>query len=217
MTLQELFTQVKGKKQKSKPKIKTLNNGKHKIIAEGRHDNGIVKVYDNGYIFYSEDDHFTVFHISDVYGKREEYSSDDKMAIPRETRVIEGDFFNEQDWLFRVVMEGNARIQHNHNIQQNRFVEFRYSGIAEDLEELCYIPEYLTDDDSFRVNLDDIKEHVSPDLWVVYVSIKAFGITEAAIARDLNITQQAVSKRYRKACRTIPEVGKEIARKKRNN
>lgn len=215
MTLQELFTQVKGKKQKSKPKLKTLFNGKHKIIAEGQHDNGIVKVYDNGYIFYSEDNHFTIFHICDVYGKREEYSTGDEMAVPKDTRVIEGDFFYDKDWLFRVVMEGNSRIQHNHNIQQNRIIEFRYSGVAEDLQELCFIPEYLTDDDSFRVSLDEIKEHVSPDLWVVYVSIKAYGITEAAIAHDLNITQQAVSKRYRKACRTIPEVGKEIARKKK--
>ena len=156
MTLQELFTQVKGKKQKTKPNIHSLNNGRHKIIAEGSHDNGIVKVYDNGYIFYSEDNHFTVFHISDVYGKREEYSSDDENSVPKGTRVIEGEFFNDKDWLFRVVMEGNTRIQHNHNIKQNRYIEFRYSGIAEDLEELSYIPEYLTDDDSFRVKLDEI-------------------------------------------------------------
>lgn len=213
MTLQELFTQVKGKKRKHKPKIDELLNGDYLIIAEGMHDSGTVKVYENGYVLYTEYNHFTIFHVSDVYGKGMEYTTADEYAVPKKSRVIEADYFKDQDWLFRVVMEGNNRIQHNHNVKQNRYVAFRYSGIAEDIDELGYLPEYLVEDDFFQEKINEIKDLISPDLWIVYVSIKAYGITEESLARRLKITQQAVSKRYHKACKVIPEAKEKIKNK----
>ena len=212
MTLNELYAQVKDKKKGTFPKLEDLINSKYRLIAEGKHNTGIVKVYDTGYILYFEDDRYTVFHISDVYGRGEQYATEHEYAVPYDSRRIKAEFFNNQDWLLRIVMEGNDRITHNHENNERRYVAFRYSDIGEDIKQMGYIPEYLTDDEepSAEELIDKVREKVDPDLWAVYVSIKIYGKKENALAAELKISQQAVSKRYRKACKTIPEVRDQV-------
>lgn len=214
MTLEELYSQVKDTKKTKYPKIDDLISGKYKVIAEGKHDTGIVKVYETGYILYIEDNKYTIFHITDVYGVGFSYTTQLYQDASIPYRKFNAEFFNDKDWLFRVVMAGNDRIVHNNNVNYERNIAFRYSGIAEDISELCYIPDYLqdNDDDADTVSdkIEQVKSMVSPNLWSVFVSIKVDGELERNVAAELHITQQAVSKRYRKACEQIPQAGKRV-------
>ena len=215
MTLKELAAKVTGEKWNKTPKVTDLIASGSPVIASGEHNDGNITVFENGYILYTEDDHLTIFHISDIYGKDTVYHTLNDSIIPENTRRINADVFYDLDWKISAVMHGNWRVLHNCNVYQNNLVEYHYSGLPEDyVDRLCYTPDYLTDEpveeDHFSKAIEAVKVRIVPTQWDVYIGIVVQDLTEEQLAVKLNISQQAVCKRYRKAIKNIEKNRKDV-------
>ena len=216
MTLKELAALVTGEKLDHTVRASELLKMNSLVIAKGIHDTGEVTVFQNGYILYTEDNHLTVFHLSDVLGKTVYYKTTHSKIIPEEQRQLEISFFEDLDWLIRIVMYGNGKIVHNCNSILDQKIEFRFAVMPDNHIDMVYIPEYLTDEADNREQqkqlIEAVKVRIVPTQWLVFVNKAGFGMTEAQLGKKLNISQQAVGKRYRKALKNIAKAKEEVKR-----
>ena len=217
MTLKELRALVQNNKEETAPSYEQLRFGNIPIVACGKHSTGDITVYQNGFVLYTESNHYTIFHIDTVYNKSKQYLTVDEKTVPERLRTIEASVFWDLDWIIRLVMEGNERIIHNNNCAENKLIEFHYSEFSEDMEELCYTPGDLEEKALFEKMCDELVEKVRskllPKQWVAYVKIEVHGLSEQELAEELKVSQQAVSRCYARACERILRVKADVERK----
>lgn len=218
MTLKELSAQVTGTKKKDGMSRSELLNSGSPAIAIGSHNNGSVSVFQNGYILYSECHYFTVFHISEVCGKNAQYNTVDKDVPYSDARIIGADYLENLEWILPITMWGNGRIIHNLNVRENDHRDFRYSGVPEDWDDIACVYEdspyeEVEDADEAQHAIDEIKIRIVPTQWSVFVGKVVDGLSEEQLATTLNISQQAVSKRYKKAISNIRRVKRDLPNK----
>lgn len=216
MTLKELASLV-SKKRKHTPNARELRASDEPIIVEGKHSTGTATVYQSGYVLYTEDKHHTVFHISEIIEKRTRYLTSHSDVVPEQSRIIDGEYFQDLDWIIPVVMLGNKRIIHNIIAQQEKRVDYHYSRLIEEPMDLSYLPEYLSPETELlehkRGMVDEVRDRIVPTQWIVYVGVVGHRMTEKQLAVHLNITQQAVCKRLLKARKNISKVKTEVQKK----
>ena len=223
MTLNELYSLVTAPKQKTAPRLRDLMQSESPIIAYGKHDDGEVTVYENGYVVYTESNRMTIFHLKEVYSRGIEYDTcKGDNIVPKRLRAFGASYFHDKDWLFSVVMYGNWRIANNYEKFLRKKIQFHFSSVSEELEYIFPIDdEPLFDEESDKENEEEIKtliktrlkkaeDMIVPSQWHVYVSITGYGITETELACQLGISQQAVSKRFKKCEKHIPRIREEI-------
>ena len=217
MTLKELYSVVNPIKTKNHMILTELLESGAPVVAEGKHDTGTVSVFKNGYILYTEDDRWTIFHISEVMRSGVRYETDKESIVPRKTRVLNASFFYEKDWILGIVMEGNRRMIENGDRVFRKWVEFHYSEYSEEMEQLCFIPQYEIEDDIsdwIHTQIVELQKHITPSQWNVFVNITAFGVTEKELAERMHITQQTVSTCYRRAVNNIHKAKRKISKDK---
>lgn len=215
MTLRELCAQVRGKKEKGQIGKNQLLSAKEREIASYATTLGSgtipvsIRVFESGYVLYEEDEKHTVFHLDDVCGKDMEYDSVDKQGTSRRSRVVPGEVYMSADCTLRLILEGNDRVMHNREKVESDHVEFSYSGIAEDMPQLGYTPDFFRwiEEEIDHLKMLDLlrrlEMEIRPVQWNVYVMIERDGKRQKDIASMLGITQQAVSKDYRMARKAI--------------
>lgn len=218
MTLAELCAKVTGHKEKRQLGRNQILERKEKILASldtTLGGNSIViklRVFESGYVLYEENDNFTVFHIKEIGRENKEYETVDELSTPRCQRIVPNEIYMNADWFVLLTIEGNERVERNREKTRDEHVEFSYSGIAEDLGALRYEPDYLCEiNEELNRNhmqevFDYVKSSMNPEQWKIYVLIERDGKRQREIAADMGITQQAVSKSYRKACKKILEL-----------
>lgn len=113
--MKELRALVQNNKEELAPSYEHLRFGNIPIVACGKHSTSDITVYQNGFVLYTESNHYTIFHIDTVYNKNKQYLTVDERTVPERLRTIEASVFWDLDWIIRLVMEGNERIIHNHN------------------------------------------------------------------------------------------------------
>jgi len=226
VTLKELYDQVKGEKLEKTPSDKELINSGSPIIASWKCDETEMTAFENGYILYSEWGHHTVFHVSDIYTHGMEYQTYRGNAVPRYMRYLDANFFHDKDWRYRVIMLGNDRIVDNRGTEESEFLAYHFSSISYELEQVYSIPNDSDDEDEIdeeefrkwiRSQITEIKKYIKPTQWKVYVNITAFDKKETEIAEQMKISQQAVSKTYKRSIKNISEVRKKYFSKEKVN
>ena len=228
MTLKELFVAANGAKEEVVPYRRQLLSRREKVLAEEASSMGNgsvrvrIRVFESGYVLYEEDEFYTVFHLQDIRGKAKVYNSAseemvlDSMTIPEEV-------FMDADWTLKLTMEGNERLWHNRQKCEQDKIEFSYSGVSEDIEALAYVPDFLRslndeiDEERMRKVLEIVSSKMNPITWKVYVMTERDGMMQPEIAEELGITQQAVSKIYRKACEIIARMREQLKNKYEEN
>ena len=127
MTLRELKDVVTVADMKTPiPKAGTLiNAGIPVVVKEVINADTQIMVFENGYVLYIAGDHNTVFPLHNCDGY--EYKS-----VADSSQILKGDFFENENWYMRLLLEGEDRITNNRAIYHNRF-SVSYHDIAEDL------------------------------------------------------------------------------------
>ena len=213
MTLRELCKLVRGKKSKGGLKRSQLLSRHEGLIARldmPVKDGAIrvsVKVYESGYVLYEEDDRYTVFHLDDLKDKHWNFGSvTDKDGC---CNMVRNEVMMSEEWSYGLILEGNDRIMHNRDKSEADYVEFSYSGIAEDLAQLRvqYNFTKTMEDKATREQMegvfDFLRKAMSETQWEAYVLIESLGKKEREVAEMLGMSQQAVSKNYKKACEIV--------------
>ena len=209
MTLKELSAYVTGTKKKERMTKSDLLNSRSLVIEKGEHGNGTAYVYQNGYILYKEYRFYTIFHISDVLGKNALYETANEGVSPSSTRTINADYLENLEWIIPIAMWGNARIIHNLNNRELDHRDFRYCGMPEDWSEVASPAdetsdlEQIEDADEAAKIVEEIKIRIVPTQWKVFVGKVVHELTDEELGTILNISHQAVNKRYKKAIKRI--------------
>ena len=225
MTLQELYSFVEGTKT-AKRKVHTeLEAGGEKILVRELFVNGAsvcrLTVYVNGYVLYEEDNRNTVFHISEVIDKDFIYSSSLENTIDVSERRAKNEELLNSDWKVVLLLEGNDRISKNREKSDSYHIVFRFDETNDESREehLSYTPN-LSGALEKTIELQKIKEVVdmarskmSDEVWNIYFNVEVLGMHQDDIAKQIGISQQAVSKKYLKACRLITKYRKEFIKK----
>ena len=218
MTLAELYSKVTGSKGKRQIGRRQLLARGEPVIASMETTLGSdsisvrLRVFRSGYVLYEEDELFTVFHLGEIYGRGTEYHPLWEGLIPQSAIQIPYEVYMSAEWYIRLLIEGSDRIIRNREKIRNDHVEFSYSDIAEAIPPLSYTPDFFADitETLHRQRRQAVCDYVSsnmhPTLWRVYVLIESEGKKQKEVAKELGITQQAVSKDYKKACKMIMEL-----------
>ena len=211
MTLKELYDLVLDKRVKGAIGKHQLMARHERLLARMEHYMGqgsvkvSIKVYESGYVLYEEDRRFTVFHLNDVCGEPVEYASVDESVASKAQRTIPRELFLGSEWHVRLMLEGNDRIMHNREKVERDHVQFSHSEYAEDslpffmMEDfVCGLQEQVIREKRKEV-FEKLKRELRPIQWEVYVLIEKYGKTQQEVADYLGISQQAVSKDYKRA------------------
>ncbi len=215
MTLKELYGMVKSEKTNERIGRKQLAEMHGRVIAETVTTMGSgtipvkLTVFDNGYVLYEEEDIYTVFHLDDVIGTELEYKTVDEAFTPMKERTVSDEVFLNADWNVRLMIEGNNRIIHNKRKTEKKHVAMSYSDYCEAISPLGYEPDYL---EGFEAEIeakklqkmkDFLSRRIKPEHWKIYLMIEVDEMRQADIAAIMGISQQAVSDKYKRACRKI--------------
>lgn len=215
MTLKELTAQVTGKKKPQAMHYSTLLANRIPVIASSEHDNGSVTAFVNGYIVYTEDNYVTVFHVSEITGKNKRVSDERANHGTDKKRI--SDILEDLDWRIGAVMKGNSRITSNREAYQAELVQYHYSEIPEEVTHTGVFYDRMSDTDELtehiRKVVEEVKKEIRPTQWVVYVGIAVNKMTQDEMATKLNISQQAVGKRYKNALRNVSRAKRKVQKK----
>lgn len=217
MTLEELYSKISGTKKDGILGKNQLRERNEKVIANWNEktldeaDDVQILVFESGYVLYEEGNNTTVFHLDEVVEKQIVYSTVEEDVSNKTTRLIPEDTLLKSEWTVGVLMFGNDRIYENRDKLNSKRIDFSYSAMSDEIGILGFTPDFL---ESFITEIDKekrsqvfekIRSTLKPNQWQTYVMTIRDGMKQKDIADKLGITQQAVSKSYKKACEKILE------------
>ena len=225
MTLKELYSLVEGEKKEGKHTCKELQNSNLKIIVReilsSSSPISVLTVYENGLVLFQEDKRYTVFHISDVVSKDVIYDSGlYEMPDIEERRVSKDELLN-YDWKVALYMEGSERIANNRDKTECYHILFSFDSTNDETREkyLGYTPnlnaafEKTLELQRYKEVIDMVRSKLSDAEWNTYFNVEVLGMHQDDLAKQEGISQQAISKRYLKACRLIEKYREEFRNK----
>ena len=180
-----------------------MTSGVPVVVKEVFSNDCEIEVYANGYVLYTMSGYRTVFAL---HGCNEyEYETVDEEQKPP---VVESDCFLDERWYLRLILEGEDRLEHNHN---NRIgsKQISYSAIAEDWSEMGTKTDVLDEiikaenpNDGIKKITSLMTEKQNTVMGKLYVD----GMEQSQVAEEFHITQQAVSDMVRKAKKRVQKV-----------
>ena len=219
MNLLELFALTDGKEDERTPgRCQLLERGERilKEYAQIASDSPSIRirVFESGYVLYEEDCKTTVFHIREAL--LNPFDNDERTRmwdLNEKEQAITRKLLMENDWKIGLFLYGNSRIMNNRYKFEEKKVS-SYHRLAEDITALEYFAPFLKEMEA-EIELKKMKtlfellmKRLKPTQWTVYVSIERDKRLQKDIADELGITQQEVSKEYKKACEQIIELQK---------
>lgn len=179
MKLKELLDSIESTKGKTLPTAKALRNGSSPLVASKEFEDGYLNVYKNGFALYTSGNHFSVFR-ADYCGGYIYFNSDSQEMIIEE-------YFLEEEWWLRLIIEGEDRIVHNKNKSTEQY-ELEYNDEIESLTRSS-----VEDEVYFHETLKLIFSMMTQRQKEVFEMYYIQGLGVQEIANYYGITHQAVS------------------------
>lgn len=198
MTLKELRKLVNMESYSgSLPKEANLKNMGEEIIAKEVIRKGTeIIVYKNGIVLYRNGKSATVFPIPE----KKDYQYDGVS----ESSVLDAEFFENENWYYRLLMEGEDRLAENQRRLDSKHSVYSYSlkGEHESVD--------LEDDKPGMLD-EMIREETMEEIWNLLTEKQKeimYGVffeerSKSNIARQRGVSQQAVSKMVEKCMRKL--------------
>lgn len=186
LTLQELKQVVSNREERRKvPSAKYLRENEVAVAKQRLMDCAEIIAYQTGYVLYCVGDYATVFPLFTC--RDYVYEAERKIA------VVEEDFFDDQPWYVRLILEGEDRLWRNRETREhNNCVS--YSCISEEWCELadkgqCLLEKIIAEE-TVRELMDLLTERQRQMIQRIYFQQK----TQKEVSHELGITVPAVSK-----------------------
>ena len=186
LTLQELKQVVGNRKEKRKvPSARYLRENDVAVVKHRLIDGAEIIAYQTGYVFYCAGDYGTVFPLFTC--------RDYVYEAGRKITVVKEDFFDNQPWYVRLILEGEDRLCRNREVREHNNC-ISYSCISEEWCELadkgqCLL-ERIIAEETVRELMDLLTERQRQMLQRIYFQQK----TQKEVSHELGITVPAVSK-----------------------
>ena len=186
LTLQELKQVVSNREERRKvPSAKYLRENEVAVAKQRLMDCAEIIAYQTGYVLYCVGDYATVFPLFTC--RDYVYEAERKIA------VVEENFFDDQPWYVRLILEGEDRLWRNRETREhNNCVS--YSCISEEWCELadkgqCLLEKIIAEE-TVRELMDLLTERQRQMIQRIYFQQK----TQKEVSHELGITVPAVSK-----------------------
>lgn len=190
MTLKELKEIVEeAKKMNRVPTAKALSECKL-VAKEIINERSEVLVFENGYVLYRAVNRKTVFPLHTC----REYTYE---AAKGQAETLPEDYFEEQDWYVRLVLEGEDKLAYNQESRQQG-KEVSYSCVSEDWSVLAYEEKGLDQIINQEILLEAFSLMTEKQKYVVTQYFLEC-VTLEALAEELGISFQAVSQMISRA------------------
>ena len=203
LTLQELKQVVSNREERRKvPSAKYLRENEVAVAKQRLMDCAEIIAYQTGYVLYCVGDYATVFPLFTC--RDYVYEAERKIA------VVEENFFDDQPWYVRLILEGEDRLWRNRETREhNNCVS--YSCISEGWCELVdkrqNVLEKLIIEEAIGEFMDLLTDRQRQVIYQIYFQqrtqrevSRVFGITEPAVSKCIS---QAKQKMRRNAGRLI--------------
>ena len=195
LTLQELkrISDVPGYGAKL-PTAKQLRESGLAVVQERIGQDSEIAAYRSGYVLYQVGRHSTVFPL---------HSCRDYLYLSGGNAVhLPEQFFCNEEWYLRLVLEGEDRLERNHE-EKERNWNISYSAISEDwgaMENLTEsVMEHLVRQETVAEVLQALTERQKYIVQRYYLQEE----TQEQISKELGISQQAVSSMLSQAIHNI--------------
>lgn len=201
LTLKELRNMVEEAKIEERvPSVRALlESGSPIVVKEVLSGQTEISVYQNGLVLYRVGNRATVFPLHPCG----DYIYDSAMA---HIENIKADFFEDENWYIRLLLEGEDRLAKNQDVRIGKKT-ISYSCIAEDWEVLA-IEDMLLEQLIERDTIEEILVLLTDNQRYVVTRHYLNDVAQKQIARELGVTNQAVSDMIRKGiCRIRREYG----------
>ena len=203
LTLQELKQVVSNREERRKvPSAKYLRENDVAVAKQRLMDCAEIIAYQTGYVLYCVGDYATVFPIFTC--RDYVYEAERKIA------VVEENFFDDQPWYVRLILEGEDRLWRNRETREHNNC-ISYSCISEEWCELVdkrqNVLEKLIIEEAIGEFMDLLTDRQRQVIHQIYFQqrtqrevSRVFGITEPAVSKCIS---QAKQKMRRNAGRLI--------------
>ena len=203
LTLQELKQVVSNREERRKvPSAKYLRENEVAVAKQRLMDCAEIIAYQTGYVLYCVGDYATVFPLFTC--RDYVYEAERKIA------VVEDNFFDDQPWYVRLILEGEDRLWRNRETREHNNC-ISYSCISEEWCELVdkrqNVLEKLIIEEAIGEFMDLLTDRQRQVIHQIYFQqrtqrevSRVFGITEPAVSKCIS---QAKQKMRRNAGRLI--------------
>lgn len=195
LTLQELkqMVEVPGDRRKL-PTARQLRETSLEIVREQLSLDSEISVYQKGYVLYRVGNHSTVFPL---YLCRDYlYLSDGYAAHLSES------FFDNEKWYLRLVLEGEDRLNRNHE-ERERSWNVSYNAASEEWAAIEILKEPVMDRLIRKETVEEILQILTERQKFVIQRYYLQEETQEQISRELGVSQQTVSALISQAIRTV--------------
>ena len=185
LTLQELKQVVGNRKEKRKvPSARYLRENDVAVVKHRLIDGAEIIAYQTGYVFYCAGDYGTVFPLFTC--------RDYVYEAGRKITVVKEDFFDNQPWYVRLILEGEDRLCRNREVREHNNC-ISYSHISEGWCELVdkrqNILEKLIIEEAIGEFMDLLTDRQRQVIHQIYFQQR----TQREVSRVFGITEPAVS------------------------
>lgn len=194
-------------------KKELLNSGAETVVKEIIEDGVEISVYDNGYVLYEEGRHRTVFRLHEC--KDYDYS-----AVDGRKDAFGADFFENENWYILPLMVGMDRVE-----DSRRRILSNHKVISIDIEENDFfsikarcVPD-MTEKVLWNEMMREISDLLNERQRYAVIAYYCEGASQAEIAKNLEISQQAASGLIQRALviiRNYMQVNPSDVKRKRN-
>lgn len=195
LTLQELkrISDVPGYGAKL-PTAKQLRQSGQAVAQERLGQDSEILVYQSGYVLYRVGNHSTVFPL---------HSCRDYLYLSGKNAVhLSEQFFCKEEWYLRLVLEGEDRLNRNHE-EKERSWNVSYSAVSEDWLAMENLTESMLEHLTRQETVAEILGILSARQKYVIQKYYLQEETQEQISKELGISQQAVSAMISQAVRSI--------------
>ena len=186
LTLQELKQVVGNREERRKvPSAKYLRENGVAVARQRLVDCAEIIAYQTGYVLYCVGDYATVFPLFTC--------RDYVYEAGRKTAVVEENFFNDQPWYVRLILEGEDRLCRNQETREHNNC-ISYSCISEEwcglMDKRQSLLERIIAEETVRELMELLTERQRQLIQRIYFQEQ----TQKEISHELGITVPAVSK-----------------------
>ena len=186
LTLQELKQVVGNREERRKvPSARYLRENDVAVVKQRLIDGAEIIAYRTGYVFYCVGDYGTVFPLFTC--------RDYVYEAGRKITVVKEDFFDNQPWYVRLILEGEDRLCRNREVREHNNC-ISYSHISEGWCELVdkrqNVLEKLIIEEAIGEFMDVLTDQQRQVIHQIYFQQR----TQREVSRVFGITEPAVSK-----------------------
>ena len=176
------------------PTAKQLRTSRSAIAQERLGLDSEISAYQSGHVLYQVGKHFTVFPL---------HSCRDYLYLAdRKTVILPERFFKNREWYLRLVLEGEDRLNRNHE-EKERSWNVSYSAVSEDWLTVKNQAESMLEHLTMQETVAEILGSLSARQKYVIQKYYLQEETQEQISKELGISQQAVSAVISQAIRNI--------------